>query len=149
MMMTWLLLAGLFGGMGSSSEAVLTFQEAWAEALRANPELRQAEHAARLAKLQFWEQTTRLFPWPSFTLEYTDKTYSTGGGGRLPPTLFRYGVSQRGYTEILSARVTLFSPTWVEGWIRQRAAALVAALQAEDRKAQIRLELVRAYARAL
>jgi len=54
MMMTWLLLAGLFGGMGSSGEAVLTFQEAWAEALRANPELRQAEHAARLAKLQFW-----------------------------------------------------------------------------------------------
>jgi len=58
-------------------------------------------------------------------------------------------VSQRGYTEILSARVTLFSPTWVEGWIRQRAAARVAALQAEDRRAQIRLELVKAYARAL
>ncbi len=148
MMMTWLLLAGLFGGMGSSGEAVLTFQEAWAEALRANPELRQAGHAARLAKLQFWEQQTRLFPWPSFTLEYTDKSYSTGGGN-LPPTLIRSGVSQRGYTEILSARVTLFSPTWVEGWIRQRAAARVAALQAEDRRAQIRLELVKAYARAL
>ncbi len=143
-----LILAWILVGAHTPATVSLSFREAWEEAQRSNPELLAARRSAQLARLQLWQQASDLLPWPTFSLEYTDKSYSTGGGRALPPALIRYGASQQGYTEILSARVTLFSPSWVEGWIRQHAAARVAEVRLEDQRAKLRLELVKAYARA-